>query len=70
MNLLLGQLPLVGELEVRRREGLEDPPLERKGEEVRLGEEGEVLLQLEEEEQLLPEVEEEEVPALRQTRSQ
>ena len=49
---------------------MEDPPLERKGEEVRLGEEGEVLLQLEEEEQLLPEVEEEEVPALRQTRSQ
>ena len=35
---------------------MEDPPLERKGEEVRLGEEGEVLLQLEEEEQLLPEV--------------
>ena len=49
---------------------MEDPPLERKGEEARLGEEGEVLLQLEEEEQLLPEVEEEEVPALRQTRSQ
>ena len=37
---------------------------------MRLGEEGEVLLQLEEGEQLLPEVEEEEVPALRQTRSQ